>query len=326
MTDMEKGLVAGVIAILLGLFAVFVGWTIIGSLWGLIALLLAIYSYRKGHRMLGTLGIIFACVGLIEGILVAGIVALFSVPTTSAKTGIETTPSSPLTVSKIYSLRVLEVIVDKVYDIDYDYFILMIEAAYNGRDSWDFRTSKLYLVSDKGYKYSSSYSPATRYPLSFFVELKNGEAVKGQVAFKLPKGEKPSKLTYDDEYRRIKVEVADIPSPSKQVSRIYSIRSNVQSRYFAFISTYASMNPYRETFYSGEQIKVKLDISYHTWYMSMPENITFTSITIDKFKIVEINPQPPITLKFGDKVSIELVIKVPEEGYAGNLIITIIGE
>jgi nitrogen fixation/metabolism regulation signal transduction histidine kinase len=104
---MEKGLVAGVIAILLGIFAVFVGWTIIGSLWGLIALLLAIYSYRKGHRMLGTLGILFACVGLIEGILVAGIVALFSVLTTSANTGIETTPSSPLTVSKIYSLRVL---------------------------------------------------------------------------------------------------------------------------------------------------------------------------------------------------------------------------
>jgi len=103
MTDMEKGLVAGVIAILLGIFVVFVGWTIIGSLWGLIALLLAIYSYRKGHRMLGTLGILFACVGLIEGILVASIVALFSVPTTSAKTGIEITPSSPLTVSKIYS-------------------------------------------------------------------------------------------------------------------------------------------------------------------------------------------------------------------------------
>jgi hypothetical protein len=325
MTDLEKGLVAGVIAILLGLFAVFVGWTIIGSLWGLIALLLAIYSYRKGHRMLGTLGILFACVGLIEGILVAGIVALFSVLTTSANTGIETTPSSPLTVSKIYSLRVLEVIVDKVYDIDYDYFILMIEAAYNGRESWDFSTSKLYLVSDKGYKYSSSYSPAIRYPLSF-VELKNGEATKGQVAFKLPKGEKPSKLICDDEYRRIKVEVADIPSPSRQVSWIYSLMSKVRSEY-SYISAYASMDPYRTTFYSGEEIKVKLEISYRaSTFEKSPESITVTSITIDKFEIVEINPQPPITLKDGDRVTIELVMKVPEEGYKGNPIITIIAE
>jgi hypothetical protein len=325
MTDLEKGLVAGVIAILLGLFAVFVGWTIIGSLWGLIALLLAIYSYRKGHRMLGTLGILFACVGLIEGILVAGIVALFSVLTTSANTGIETTPSSPLTVSKIYSLRVLEVIVDKVYDIDYDYFILMIEAAYNGRESWDFSTSKLYLVSDKGYKYSSSYSPAIRYPLSF-VELKNGEATKGQVAFKLPKGEKPSKLICDDEYRRIKVEVADIPSPSRQVSWIYSLMSKVRSEY-SYISAYASMDPYRTTFYSGEEIKVKLEISYRaSTFEKSPKSITVTSITIDKFEIVEINPQPPITLKDGDRVTIELVMKVPEEGYKGNPIITIIAE
>jgi hypothetical protein len=220
----------------------------------------------------------------------------------------------------------LEVIVDKVYDIDYDYFILMIEAAYNGRESWDFSTSKLYLVSDKGYKYSSSYSPATRYPLSFFVELKNGEAVKGQVAFKLPKGEKPSKLIYDDEYRRIRVEVADIPSPSRQVSWIYSLMSKVRSEY-SYISAYASMDPYRTTFYSGEEIKVKLEISYRaSTFEKSPKSITVTSITIDKFEIVEINPQPPITLKDGDRVTIELVMKVPEEGYKGNPIITIIAE
>jgi len=88
---MEEGLVAGVIAIFLGMLAVFVGWTIIGGLGlGLVALLLAMHSYRKGHKILGTVGILFACVGLIEGILVAGMVGLYGVLTTPAKTGIGT--------------------------------------------------------------------------------------------------------------------------------------------------------------------------------------------------------------------------------------------
>ena len=54
---MEKGLVAGVIAIFLGMLAVFVGWTIVGGLvLGLIALLLAIRSYRAGHKLLRVIG------------------------------------------------------------------------------------------------------------------------------------------------------------------------------------------------------------------------------------------------------------------------------
>jgi hypothetical protein len=255
---------------------------------------------------------------------VAGIVGLFSVPTPSTKIGIETTPSSPPTVSETYSLKVLEVIVDRVYDIDYDYFILMVEAAYGGRKSWDFSEFKLFLVSDKGYKYSVGYSPAVRYSLSI-VELKNGEATKGQVAFKLPKGEKPSKLIYEDDYRRIKVEVANIPSPSRQVSWIYNPVSKVRSKY-SYISAYASMETYRTTFYSGEGVKVELKISYSSVSKKNPESITVTSITVDKFEIVEIDPQPPITLKDGDSVTIKLVMKVPEEGYKGNPIITIIAE
>jgi hypothetical protein len=88
---MERGLVAGVIAIFLGILAVFVGWTIVGGLvLGLIALLLAIRSYREGHRLLGTAGIILSCVGLVEGLLVAGIVGLFSIPTMFTKTEVKT--------------------------------------------------------------------------------------------------------------------------------------------------------------------------------------------------------------------------------------------
>jgi len=68
---MGKRLVTGVVAILLGILAVFVGWTIVGGfILGLIALLLAIRSYREGHRLLGVIGIVFSCVGLVEALMV----------------------------------------------------------------------------------------------------------------------------------------------------------------------------------------------------------------------------------------------------------------
>jgi len=89
--------VAGVVAILLGILAVFVGWTIVGGLvLGLIALLLAMRSYRERHRLLGAIGIIFSCVGLVEALVAAGIVGLFSIPTMFTKTEIKTTESTSI--------------------------------------------------------------------------------------------------------------------------------------------------------------------------------------------------------------------------------------
>jgi hypothetical protein len=79
---MEEGLIAGIAAIFLGMLAIFVGWTIIGGLGlGITALLLAIYSYRKGHRLLGVFGILFSCVGVVEGLVVAGMIGFLSVLT-----------------------------------------------------------------------------------------------------------------------------------------------------------------------------------------------------------------------------------------------------
>jgi hypothetical protein len=75
----------------------------------LIALLLAIRSYREGHRLLGTAGIILSCLGLVEGLLVAGIVGLFSIsiPTMFTKTEIKATESTS-TIPMITETKTME--------------------------------------------------------------------------------------------------------------------------------------------------------------------------------------------------------------------------
>jgi hypothetical protein len=79
---MKEGLVAGVVSIFLGILAIIIGWTIVGGLGlGIPALVLAMRSYRKGHRLLGVFGIIFSCVGIIEGLAIAGIASFLSILT-----------------------------------------------------------------------------------------------------------------------------------------------------------------------------------------------------------------------------------------------------
>jgi hypothetical protein len=232
----------------------------------------------------------------------------------------QTVMPTPPPAEGTYSLKILEVVVDKVFDKDHDYYIFMLEVSYKGRRSWSFNSLYLTLVSDRGYKYSTTFSLAIRQPLGA-IELKDGEAVKGQVSFKLPKGEKPSKLVYEDKLWDIKIEITDIPAPSRQVSWISFAETKVQSEY-SFIWASASIKTPGNAFYSGEVIEVELRIKYSRW-IGNPSSITVTSITVDRFEIVSIDPRPPITLKDGDEATVKLMLKVPEEGYRGNLKIII---
>lgn len=219
-----------------------------------------------------------------------------------------------------YSLKILEVIVDRVSMIDYDYYIFTLEASYRGGRTWDFIVLNLYLVSDKGYKYSISYSLAERQLLQSG-ELKDGESIKGQVSFKLPKDEVPLRLIYEDKLKDIRLEVMDVPPPSRQVSWIFFAETKVQSEY-SIIWASASIKTPGTAFYSGEKIEVELSIKYSR-IVGSPAIITITSITVDMFEIVETDPKLPITLKDGEEVVVKIILRVPEEGYKGNLKITI---
>jgi len=128
-------------------------------------------------------------------------------------------------------------------------------------------------------------------------------------------------LIYDDELAGVRLEITDIPSPSRQVSWIFFAETDVQSEY-SFIWTLASVKTHGTAFYSGEEIEVELSIEYSR-SVGNPPAITVRSIKVHRFEMLETDPKLPITVKDGEKVIVKLVLRVPDEVYKGNLKITI---
>jgi len=230
------------------------------------------------------------------------------------------TPTISPTITEVYSLKVLEVVLDAVLEEGYNYYIMALEAKYLGDKSWSFNPIYIMLLSDAGYKYDIALTVAMRQSISS-ADLGKGEATKGQIAFKLPKNEKPTKLIYDDKLSDIKLEITDIPEPTKQVSYIYLVETNIQSKY-SFITAVASLKTTGPIFYSGETIKIDVEISYSKW-IDNPETIQIKSITAEGFEITKINPNLPVEVRDKEKVVISLELKVPQEGYKGNIKLTI---
>jgi hypothetical protein len=65
-----------------------------------------------------------------------------------------------------------------------------------------------------------------------------------------------------------------------------------------------------------------VEISYSKW-IDNPETIQIKSIAAEGFEIIKIDPNLPIKVKDGEKVVISLELKVPQEGYKGNIKLTI---
>lgn len=220
-----------------------------------------------------------------------------------------------------YALKIIETVMDTVSELDYIYYIVMLEATYSGGKTWKFNFLFISLVSDTGYRYNALVLPVSlRQPLGA-VELKDGERVKGQVAFKIPKDEVPLKLLYEDEFNEVFLEVTDIPRPRGEVSYIYFVETKVKSDYH-FISVIGEKKTPGIAFYSGEEIEVELSIKYIRLPFS-PLSIGVTSITVEDFEVVEIDPNVPLSISDGEEVKVRLILKVPERGYSGNLKITV---
>lgn len=230
------------------------------------------------------------------------------------------TPTITPTIAEVYSLIITEVILDKVSEEGYNYYIMMLEAKYLGEKSWSFSPIYINLLSNAGYKYGSTHTLAERQIISS-MDLGKGESTKGQISFKLPKNEKPAKLIYDDTLTGIKLEVTNIPEPTKEVSCIYFAEVDTQSKY-SFISAFASIKTSGTYFYSGEIIKVDVEVSYSRW-IDNPETIQIKSITVEGFEITKIDPKLPIELRDKEEVTISLELKVSQEGYKGNIKLTI---
>jgi hypothetical protein len=75
-------LIISILAILSGIIALLIGWMGYGGyMFGIPAILLAIYSYKKDHKWLAGLTIIFSCIGVAESFVMMNIV----IPTVTPK-------------------------------------------------------------------------------------------------------------------------------------------------------------------------------------------------------------------------------------------------
>ena len=219
-----------------------------------------------------------------------------------------------------YFISVERVLIDDVSEIGYTYYIMSLEARYFGSGEWLFNWINLKLKSDTGHVYKPVSHIALREPMPAG-NIREGEALRGQVAFKLPNGEMPRKIIYEDPILDIYFEVDEIPDPVGKVSYVYAAEMEVVPR-IVFIGAVASIITPVPVYYPGETIEVRLEMSYEKGPES-PETVEIRRVCIEQFELVEIFPSLPIELSSGDRVTVTLRTKAPADGYRGNLRIKI---
>ena len=264
--------------------------------------------------------IVFLSIGLLSGYVLGGLIAPTMYTITVTKWSISTVTTTQINIETLittttytttytvaqtttprqlkteqHNLKVLEVALDSVLHEDYDYYIMTIKAEYTRGESWNFHPFWITLFSDAGYGYVSlEVHEAIRKDFPSLIELRDGESIIGQVAFRLPKNEIPYKLKYDDPFRGIVFEVTELPKPTKQISYISFCETKVVSNYLTIMAD-PSKTTERTAFYSGEDIEVILRIQYNR-FIGSPKSITVESIVVDRFDIVEMNPKLPIII------------------------------
>ena len=219
-----------------------------------------------------------------------------------------------------YFITVEEVLMDDVSEVGYTYYILSLEARYFGSGEWTFNWINLKLKSDMGHIYKPVFHVASREPIPAG-GIKEGEVLRGQVAFKLPKNEIPRKLSYEDPILNIYFEVGEIPEPVGKISYVYGAETEVLSE-ATFIGVIATIVTPVPVYYPGEIIEVKVEISYERGPLS-PEAVEIKGINIGQFRLLEVSPSLPIELSSGDRITLTLKVEAPADGYEGNLRIEI---
>lgn len=213
------------------------------------------------------------------------------------------------------SLRVLKTTEDDVLDSGSSYFYLLVNITYLGGGSWRVSPYNFQVRTDSGAVYSLTYSPNEENELQA-VTLNAGQYALGEVAFKLPSGQKPSVLSYNSAGFSIETQV---PDASSWVSEVKWIDTSENFTYF--VTAYAFIKNNTIFFRTGERLSVELTISYYA--VGTPSQIKLTSVTLSEngFSISQINPQPPVIIKGdGNDVYVMLtILDVSSSSYLGDL-------
>jgi hypothetical protein len=194
----------------------------------------------------------------------------------------------------------------------------------------DFSTLDLQLIGSSNSVYHSTGAGASQvFAIDIFqpVILNPQQQASGQVAFPVPRTDKPSKLEFVGGSIVVSVTFSvGVPAPSANVSWISQLNSNVTGSASGEVNL-ESITPENFTataslgyYYSGDVIALQLSFIYLSSYFG---NSTFevTSITNSAgFKVVGISPALPVGVG-GSGATVMVYLLAPTASFNGTLTI-----
>jgi len=207
------------------------------------------------------------------------------------------------------------------------YYLLDVNASNSGVHDWLFDPSHLSLTSNT----SDVYAPDPGYNETAILgasSIDPGRQILGEVAFGLPTGQSPSKLSYVDNAAGISLQQVRIPAVSAVASRFdpylhYTL--NGTSNWGIAISTWgaiANLTTPRYVFFTGEKILASFALYYHK-RPADPMTVMVTSITNENgFPVSDVlyTPTELGSVVTGDQYP----LPAPLTGYGANIVVTLI--
>jgi len=200
----------------------------------------------------------------------------------------------------------------------YVYWLLNLTVTDAGTDQYEVDPYSFQLTSTGHVVYSAQYASADQNDLQSVTLLPGGHTT-GQIAFKLPDGEKPAQLTYLYAFGFAKFVVTNIPAPSGNASHVQagSVK-NSNGTFSSYLGAYASIANSSSYFYTGNMIAVKIVLN--NYYSGLNSNVTVTSITDSDtgFTTTGLSQSLPITVEKSE-VDLVLYLKAPSFAFNGQL-------
>lgn len=257
-----------------------------------------------------------------------------------------TSPAAPKPASP-YSLQITQVA--KYGNATTNEYYLSINATYSGNVTWEFNPIHFKLMSSTSNVYSAILGPDQSLLFYYFchclppgirivqaADLSKGQHAAGQIIFKLPLGQTPAKLDYNEPLASISIEVT-VPQVSTWISGPWFCCGTLYTFQGAGTLTVQALYPGETNpvaYYTGDTITIPVEVVYFN-ATSDPLSITISQIadTDAGFTISSAQPALPITVPGagpccsilpGRGVDVSVNLKAPSFSYTGAVHLTII--
>ena len=236
------------------------------------------------------------------------------------------------------SLKIVRVALDQVdAPPGRSFYLLELNVSDSGPAPWEFNPRFLQVVGNDSNVYStdSSYNETT---LMEGLNITEGRYGVGQVAFRLPGGEAPSRLRYNDPESGISLDVDSVPRVSAVASRFelnarltingWAVSAegwtaktvNGTDRWVSSIVVDGLIQNNSLVFFTGQKVAVDFWFEYLKQPVD-PSTIMVTTVTNDDgFQVVSSQPSLPLILTgWGSQTGLVMVLTIPPGQHSGRL-------